>query len=160
MGMNKLLKNSWVQVVFFGLVIGLVLILVDNQFKLFNKESEPDGNLYQGPINVEKDKMYFTRARYNEFEYNFGKIKEGDTVSHVFKLTNIGEEQLIIYKAKGSCDCIGAVVPPAPIMPDSTGEVTVYFSAKGRKGPQTRTVSIITNTDPSEAILTFKGAVE
>ena len=156
--MKKIFKNSWVQIISIGLVMGLVFILVDNKYGFF--DSDKDDNLYKGPIEVDKDKMYFTKAEYSEFEYNFGKVKEGDTVGHVFKLKNIGKEPLIMYKSTGSCDCIKAFSSGKNIMPDSTGEITVYFKTIGRKGPQTKTVSIITNTDPSETILTFKGQVE
>lgn len=156
--MKKIFKNSWVQIISLGLVIGLVFILIDNKYKFF--DSDKDENLYKGPIEVDKNKMYFTKAEYSGFEYNFGKVKEGDTVGHVFKLKNIGKEPLIMYKSTGSCDCIRAFSSGKNIMPDSTSEITVYFKTIGRKGPQIKTVSIITNTDPSEAILTFKGQVE
>lgn len=156
--MKKLIVNTWFQVIFFGLVIGIIFILLDNKFNLFNASEDQD--LYEGPVQIEKDRTYFTKAEYSEFEYNFGKVKEGDTVGHVFKLKNIGKEPLIIYKSKGSCECIGAFSSGKSIMPDSTENINVYFKTKGRKGSQVRTVSIITNTDPAEAILTFKGEVE
>ena len=156
--MKKFFKNSWVQIISLGLVMGLVFILVDNKYGFF--DSDEDENLYKGPIEVDKDKMYFTKGEYSGVEYNFGKVKEGDTVGHVFKLKNIGKEPLIMYKSTGSCECIRAFSSGKNIMPDSTGEITVYFKTIGRKGPQTKTVSIITNTDPSETILTFKGQVE
>ena len=146
--------------IFFGLLIGLVIILLDNKFKFFDSDKNEDDEIYSGPVQVEKDKAYFTTAEYSEFEYNFGKVKEGDTVGHVFKLKNTGKEPLIIYKSKGSCDCIAAFSSKDIAQPDSTIDIQVFFKTKGRKGSQVRTVSIITNTEPSEAILTFKGDVE
>ena len=156
--MKKILNNTWFQIILLGLLIGVVFILVDNKYNFFNHKK--DEVLYKGPIEVDKDKTYFTKAEYSEFEYDFGKVNEGDTVGHVFKLKNTGLEPLIIYKSTGSCDCIAAFASSKNIMPDSTGEITVYFKTRGRKGPQVKTVSIITNTDPSEATLTFKGQVQ
>jgi hypothetical protein len=156
--MKKIFRNTWFQVIFFGLLIGFVIILLDNKYKFF--DSGKDVELYKGPIEVDKEKTYFTQAEYSGFEYNFGKVKEGDTVTHVFKIKNIGKEPLIIYKSHGSCECIAAFSSGRNIMPDSTEDIIVNFKTKGRKGSQNRTVSIITNTEPSEAILTFKGEVE
>jgi hypothetical protein len=156
--MKDLIKNTWFQVIFFGLIIGAIFILVDNKYNFFSTKTKE--GIYKGPIEVDKDKTYFTQAKYSEFEYNFGVVKEGDTVGHVFKITNTGQEPLIIYKSKGSCECIGAFSSGKTIGPDSTADIEVFFKTKGRKGPQTRTVSIITNTEPSEAILTFKGEVK
>ena len=82
--MKKLFRSSWFQVIFFGLLIGVVFILLDNKYNFFTKED--DGGIYKGVIEMDKDKMYFTKAEYSEFEYNFGKVKEGDTLSYVFKL--------------------------------------------------------------------------
>ena len=156
--MKTIFKSTWFQIIFFGLLIGLALILIDSNTNSFNVKKEE--GLYKGPIQIEKDKTYFTKALYSGYEYDFGKVKEGDTVIHVFKLKNMGKEPLMIYKAKGSCECINAFPSSESIMPDSTAVITVYFKTKGRNGAQTRTVSVITNTDPSEAILTFKGVVE
>lgn len=156
--MKKVFKNSWVQIISLGLVIGFVFIVLDNKFKFF--ESKKVESLYKGPIEADKKTMYFTKAEYSHFEYDFGKVKEGDTVGHVFKLKNTGKEPLIMYKSTGSCDCIKAFSAGKNIMPDSTTDITVYFKTLGRKGPQIKTVSITTNTDPSEATLTFKGEVE
>ena len=85
--MKNFFKNTWVQIILFGLMIGLIFILIDNKYNFFN--SHKDENLYKGPIEVEKDKTYFTKAEYSEFEYDFGKVNEGDTVGHIFKLKNI-----------------------------------------------------------------------
>ena len=156
--MKKVFKNSWVQIISLGLVIGFVFIVLDNKFKFF--ESKKVESLYKGPIEADKKTMYFTKAEYSHFEYDFGKVKEGDTVGHVFKLKNTGKEPLIMYKSTGSCDCIKAFSAGKNIMPDSTTDIMVYFKTLGRKGPQIKTVSITTNTDPSEATLTFKGEVE
>ena len=158
--MKRIIKNTWFQIVFFGLVIGIVIILLDNRFHFFESDKSENDEIYSGPVQVEKDKTYVTTAEYSEFEYNFGKVNEGDTVGHVFKLKNTGKEPLIIYKSKGSCDCIAAFSSKDKAQPDSTIDIQVFFKTKGRKGPQVRTVSIITNTDPSEAVLTFKGTVE
>ena len=104
--MKNIIRNTWVQVILLGLVIGVIFILLDNKFDFFNSEKEE--SLYNGPVQIDKEKTYFTTAEYSEFEYNFGKVKEGDTVGHVFKLKNTGDEPLLIYKSKGSCDCIAA----------------------------------------------------
>jgi len=156
--MKKIWRNGWVQTIFYGVVAGIIFILLDNKFKFFAPH-EKNGT-YKGVVEVDKDKMYFTTAKYSEFEYNFGKVKEGDTVHHVFKLTNTGEEPLIIYKSAGSCECIGAFSINKSILPDSTVDIEVYFKTIGRKGSQLRSVTVTTNTDPADAVLVFKGEVE
>ena len=43
------------------------------------------------------------KITFEEKEFNFGKIKQGDKVEHTFKFKNEGDAPLIINNAKGSC---------------------------------------------------------
>src|SRR5580700_3057652 len=43
--------------------------------------------------------------KFQELEYNFGTIKQGDKVDHDFNFTNDGKEPIIISEAHGSCGC-------------------------------------------------------
>ena len=37
-----------------------------------------------------------------EKEHNFGKVKEGTTLEHVFRIRNQGDQQLVIERTSGS----------------------------------------------------------
>jgi hypothetical protein len=152
-------KKTWFQIIILGAVIGAVLIVVDNKFDLFGKKKK-ETDTYHGPISVDKDKAYFTQAVLNETVFDFGKVKEGDTLSHVFKITNNGKEPLFIFKSSGSCDCVGAAVTKDPIPPGKEVEVKAYFNTKGRKGPQSRTIELTCNTEPAQISISLKAMVE
>ncbi|MEJ7676675.1 MAG: DUF1573 domain-containing protein [Segetibacter sp.] len=158
--MKRVFKKTWFQVMFFGVIIGGLLIFVDSNYNLFHLGEEKKPELYNGAIREKTDEMYFTKAEYPEITYDFGKVKEGDTVMHKFIIKNRGNEPLMIFKTKGSCDCIKAFHSEKPVMPGTEAEIGVYFKTTGRKGHQLRTVNINTNTDPADATLTFMGEVE
>ena len=40
-----------------------------------------------------------------EIEYNFGKIPQGKPVTHVFEVSNIGKDSLLISNVAASCGC-------------------------------------------------------
>jgi Protein of unknown function (DUF1573) len=157
--MKKLLSKTWFKIIAFGIVVGAGLILLDNQFDFLNAKSKDSGN-YNGPVTIEKDKAYFTTAILNETSVDFGKVKEGDTLSHIFKISNTGNEPLIIYKTSGSCDCVAAVVTKEMIPPGKQVDITAYFNTKGRKGPQNRTLELTCNTEPAQLLITLKAEVE
>lgn len=158
--MKKFFGKGWVQIILFGAIIGAVLIVLDNKFHLWNKKPKSEEE-YNGLIGIDKDKVYVTTANYPEMEYDFGKVREGDTVMHEFKIINTGKDPLFIYKAVGSCDCVKVVANTAdPIPAGGQQSIKVYFLSKGRKGPQMRTATVDTNTDPSQMIVTLKGEVE
>ena len=158
--MKKIFRKTWFQIIVFGAIIGGVLVLIDNKFDFFHKSKEKNSGTYNGPVTIDKHKTYFTEASLNELGYDFGKVKEGDTLSHVFKITNKGKEPLIIYKNTGSCACVAAVVTKDMIPPGKEVNIITYFNTKGRKGPQNRTIELTCNTEPAQILLTLRAVVE
>ncbi len=101
-----------------------------------------------------------TTVQFEETEFDFGKVKAGEKVRHTYKFKNTGSEPLIISNAKGSCGCTVPSWPREPIPPGGTGEVTVEFNSKNKKGPRNQKVTITANTDPPQIFLYLKGEVE
>lgn len=100
-----------------------------------------------------------TSVEFNKTVIDFGDITQGDKVKDVVTFTNTGNEPLIISSAKGSCGCTVPKWPKAPIAPGETGEIEIEFSSKGKKGKQTKTVTIQANTDPNPTRLTVKSNI-
>jgi hypothetical protein len=97
--------------------------------------------------------------KFEELEFNFGTIKQGESVTHVFKFKNSGKEPLLINNAVGSCGCTVPEYPKEPIRPNGSGEIKVTFNSAGKSGPQDKTVTITYDTDKS-IVLHMKGTVE
>ena len=157
--MKNLLRKTWFQIILAGAVIGAALIILDNEFQLWSKIKKEKGE-YVGPVEGDKDKMYITTASYSETSFDFGKVKETDTVVHKIMVKNTGKEPLFIFKAIGSCECVRAFFSRDPIAPKAEAEITVVFLGKGRKGKQRRSVMIDTNTEPAEMVIVVTGEVE
>ncbi len=92
--------------------------------------------------------------------WDFGTIKQGESVDYVFKFENTGTEPLIITKAKGSCGCTAPNWPKEPIAPGEIGEIQVKFNSRGKKGTQKKTVTIWANTTPNQTRLRVNGEVD
>lgn len=100
-----------------------------------------------------------TTLDFPEATYDFGSIDQGEKVQHVYKFKNTGSEPLIISNAKGSCGCTVPSWPKEPIAPGDSGEILVAFDSKGKKGNQTKTVTLTANTEPAQTFLKIKGIV-
>ena len=90
---------------------------------------------------------------FQETEYDFGTINEGDVVEHIFKFTNTGKAPLVIVSAKGSCGCTVPEWPKEPIAPGATGEMLVKFNSNGKPNLQNKQVTITANTEAGKEIL-------
>ena len=93
-------------------------------------------------------------------EYNFGTIKQGESVTRSFVFTNTGKEDLIITNAAGSCGCTVPVWPKEPIKKGAKNEIKVTFNSAGKMGMQDKPVTITSNAKNSPKVLHLKGTVE
>ncbi len=91
--------------------------------------------------------------------FHFGKINQGDQVTHEFGFSNKGNAPLLISAAEASCGCTVAEYPEKPIAPGGAGRIKVIFNSTGKSGIQHKTVTIISNTMPASKILSFTGEV-
>ena len=157
--MKSLFKKTWFQILLFGSITGGLLIIADNKFS-FTKKKEKSEGTYNGPVSMDKKDVYVTKMTFDKTIHDFGKVKEGDTLSHVFTVTNTGKEPLFIYKISGSCDCIGSSFSNEVVAPGASNAIKIYFDTKGRKGMQSRKIVVVANTEPSEAIINIKAEVE
>lgn len=96
---------------------------------------------------------------FDVLEYNYGTIKQGESVTHEFKFKNTGKEPLIINTAVGSCGCTVPDYPKEPIKPNGTGVIKVTFNSTGKMGAQDKTVTLTYDTD-KQIVLHIKGNVE
>jgi Protein of unknown function (DUF1573) len=101
-----------------------------------------------------------TEVKFAEVEHDWGTIKEGDKMVHIFKFTNTGKEPLIISDAKASCGCTVPEWPTKPIAPGAKGEIKVEFDSSHKPGDQMKTVTVTANTTTPQTFLTIKGKVK
>ncbi len=101
-----------------------------------------------------------TTIEFEETEFNFGELTEGDKATHVFKFKNTGKHPLKIENARGSCGCTVPEWPKGEIGVGEEGEIKVVFNSRGKRGQQSKSVSIFANTDPSKTTIFIKGNVK
>jgi len=96
---------------------------------------------------------------FREYEYDFGKISEGEKVAHIFEFENKGPGNLVIRSASTSCGCTVTRFDKRPVAPGQTGSLEVVFDSGGRTGMQTKTVSVHSNSKTEVVILKITAEV-
>ncbi|MBC5773178.1 DUF1573 domain-containing protein [Pontibacter sp. KCTC 32443] len=82
---------------------------------------------------------------FEEAEYNFGDITQGDVVEHTFKFKNTGTQPLVIERVDVTCGCTTPAWTKEPIMPGKTGTVTAKFNSAGKLGQQKKPITVHSN---------------
>ncbi len=97
---------------------------------------------------------------FNKVEHDFGTLLQGEIVSYTFHFTNVGNLPLIISEVGSSCGCTVGDYPRQPIAPGESGDIKVTYNSKGHHGFQSRSLTVMSNTNPAKTTLRIKGMVQ
>jgi len=97
--------------------------------------------------------------KFDEETHDFGRITQGEKVAYGFKFKNTGNSNLIISSASGSCGCTVPEYSKKPILPGQEGVIDVVFSSEGKSGMVEKSVTIVTNCEPSTRIIYVKANI-
>lgn len=133
-------------------------------FSITSCDSDPSKKVKEDNVQSTKERLKnigeFPVIKFDKKNHDFGEIKEGLIAETEFSFTNIGESDLIISDASGSCGCTVPDYPKnKPIKPGETGKIIVKFDSNNRPGMQRKAVTLITNTAKGKQILNIKSIV-
>jgi len=89
---------------------------------------------------------------------DYGDILKGSEGIKYFTFTNGGVEPLIISNVRSSCGCTVPEYPRAPIGPGQESKIKIKYNTH-RVGPFRKTITIYSNVEGGEVIVTVKGRV-
>jgi hypothetical protein len=111
----------------------------------------------QGSENVDTSNV--ARMTFEETEFLFGEVKEGEVVNKDFAFVNTGKVPLLITNARSTCGCTVPKYPEMPIAPGDSGVISVAFNTAHKYGRQRKAVTLTANTYPASTILYVDGTV-
>lgn len=82
---------------------------------------------------------------FTETEFDFGEVKEGQVVTHIFNFSNTGKSVLEIKSIQTSCGCTAVVIATKVLQPGEAGSLRVDFDSSGKHDKLSRTITITTN---------------
>ncbi len=136
----------------------IIIALVISLFSCENKDSnEINSDIVNNSESADgKSNSDLAEIKFEEDVFDFGKITQGEIVSHAFAFKNIGKSNLIISGASGSCGCTVPEWPKEPIKSGDENKINVVFNSEGKSGLQEKTITIVTNCEPATRILKIK----
>lgn len=99
-----------------------------------------------------------SRAEFDKISHDFGDIGNNEAVETEFAIKNVGDADLIIINASATCGCTVPEYPKTPIKPGDTEKIKVRFRT-GAVGQQQKTVTLTTNSEKGNELLTIKANV-
>jgi hypothetical protein len=96
-----------------------------------------------------------SKIAFKEDAWDFGKIKQGQDLTHEFVFKNDGDSVLNINNVDTSCGCTAALVSEKKIDPGKTGRIKVTFNSRGYAGEVTKYI-YIDSDDPLQPRVQLK----
>ena len=120
-----------------------------------------NSDIVRNPVSANQpvDTVNVAKMEFEDIRYRYGKVAEGEIVTHTFKFKNVGKAPLLIGQAKSTCGCTVPEWPKEPIPVGGEGEIFVKFDTKNKTEWQTKPIFITANTHPSETTLYLMGEV-
>ncbi|MFZ4931842.1 DUF1573 domain-containing protein [Chryseobacterium sp. Mn2064] len=101
-----------------------------------------------------------TSVALSESNFDFGKVKKGDKVEHVYEITNTGKNPLVISEVKPGCGCTAPDFTKEPIMPGKKGKITLHFDSSNFDGNVQKYADVFANVEKAPIKLTFTANIQ
>ena len=142
---------------FFTIIIGLFLVTAcGNQ----NEEGKISTDLVTNPKSASQPSDKQPVITFEKTEHDFGTILQGERVAYTFHFTNTGNVPLLISSVNSSCGCTVGDFSRDPIAPGKSGTIKATYDSKGHHGFQSRTLTVVTNTNPNKTVLRLMANVK
>ncbi|MBN1272008.1 MAG: DUF1573 domain-containing protein [Candidatus Aminicenantes bacterium] len=91
----------------------------------------------------------------SEKSWDFGEIKQGDVLTHIFKFKNEGGAPLEIFNVRASCGCTAVILSKKIIPPGEEGTLKVTFNSRGYSDKVRKYIFLDTNDPDREKFQIF-----
>lgn len=114
----------------------------------------------QDQLIAEAQSKPLTNLVLSESHFDFGNVKKGEKVDHVYEVTNTGENPLIISAVKPGCGCTAPDYTKEPILPGQKGKITLSFDSSSFEGVQNKQAEVFANVEKAPVLITFAANVQ
>lgn len=140
-----------------GVWIWLALVLLACRQQQAEHNVPLDGSLVRNPGLNEEELL--PEISFRSKHHDFGRLQEGEEVSHDFWFVNTGRAPLIITEVQSGCGCTTPVWPKGAVKVGDSSFIRVVYDAKGQSGEFSKNVVVIANTYPNKTTLKVTGVV-
>lgn len=141
------------------LVVVLSLVSCKKDQQIANEE-ESSAVVSQTEMSQPAKISPLTNIALSEAHFEFGKIKKGDHVEHVYEITNTGINPLVISEVKPGCGCTAPDYTKDPILPGQKGQITLKFDSSNFDGLVSKQAEVYANVQNSPVLITFSADIQ
>lgn len=134
--------------------------LNDKQNSVYSIAAALHRNIEIVSVTFEHKDSLAARLNFRKEIHNFGTVRQGARLSHVFKFKNTGKVPLLISEVSSDCPCVTIGRSPSEVPPGERGEIEIFFDTSGLNGKQHPSISVSTNALPGIKELSITAEVK
>lgn len=113
------------------------------------------------PIETPRPAIGAGAIEFEKLELDFGNVWDHEMPQTLIRFTNTGTQTLKILDIRSTCGCTVPDLEKKEYEPGETGEMKVIFNPAGRSGPQTKVVTVTTDSRRTPTVrINIKSYVE
>ena len=148
------MKNT----IFFLALSFLIFSCEDNSKLLVGQKTSMEINGQKTWMNVPIGQKTSMEAN---LVFDAGTVVKGEVINAKFKVKNTGKYPLVFGEVRPSCSCTVPHKPEKPIQPGETGEIVAQvMTDKLNTKNVSKSVTIMTNTEPNKTVLMIKAVIK
>ena len=117
-------------------------------------------DLVNNPRSASRSSGKEPQITFDTTAHDFGKLLQGEKVSYTYHFTNTGNMPLLISRVNTTCGCTVGEFSKEPVKPGDNGTIKVTYDSNGHEGYVGRSLTVVSNTNPSETKLYIKAMVK
>jgi hypothetical protein len=147
-------------------ITALLMIIISCEKNQKADQLTPNEKITNQTINTDDEMIKeaqskpLTTVAFSESDFQFGKIKKGQQVEHIYEVTNTGKNPLIISQVKPGCGCTAPDYTKEPIMPNKTGKITLKFDSSNFDGIVNKQADVYMNVERVPITLRFSADIQ
>lgn len=100
-----------------------------------------------------------SKIEFEHLKYDFGEVRQGESVSHKFFFKNVSLVPLLIYSVSTSCGCTVPKWSQSPVLNGMRDSLEVVYTPVA-PGKNMKTINVITNAEKRNVLLTITAMVK
>ncbi|WP_143308532.1 DUF1573 domain-containing protein [Chitinophaga vietnamensis] len=102
---------------------------------------------------IKQDSEHLPAIKFREYSYNFGNVKKGAKLVHIFRFVNNGAAPVVINDIKAHCGCVVTNFSKEPVNKGDSGSVEISIKTGDLSGQIEKVISVFSNTAPVQTDL-------
>lgn len=132
----------------------------DQQNSVYSRKAALERKIEIQSVSFAKNDTTYAEMKFTTQIFDFGIVKQGDSLKHVFTFKNTGAQDLIIESIDLECDCLSYKLSDSELKPGQTATLTLFWDTSKLSGVSVRKITLNANIENLKREISVTAEIE